>query len=226
MTNQAIECLQRVLALTDDQGEEIYRAHSLWALGIAVWQQGETDRSVHLVEESLRLARHVHSPRVATACLEALAWFAYDLHNAPQAATLMGAAAELARSMGSSPVVHSNLVVHHQTCEQKVHQELGNKAFRAAHSKGGNLDFDAAIAYALHEQPTKAPRLAGRPARLTKRERQVADLIAEGLTNQAIATRLVISLRTVQGHVEHILAKLGFASRTQVAAWVVEQGHD
>lgn len=62
-----------------------------------------------------------------------------------------------------------------------------------------------------------------RATRLTKRERQIADLIAEGLTNQAIASRLVISPRTAQGHVEHILAKLGFTSRTQVAAWVVEQ---
>jgi len=71
-----------------------------------------------------------------------------------------------------------------------------------------------------------ADELADAPARLTKRERQVAALIAEGLTNQAIADRLVISPRTAQGHVEHILAKLGFIFRTQVAAWVVERTHD
>jgi len=58
---------------------------------------------------------------------------------------------------------------------------------------------------------------------LTKREKQVAELIAEGLTNKAIAARLVISQRTAQGHVEHILSKLGFTSRAQVAAWVVEE---
>ncbi|PVX65344.1 UNVERIFIED_ORG: regulatory LuxR family protein [Nocardia globerula] len=62
--------------------------------------------------------------------------------------------------------------------------------------------------------------------RLTKRERQVADLIAQGLTNQAIADRLVISPRTAQGHVEHILTKLGFTSRAQVAAWIVERDRD
>jgi non-specific serine/threonine protein kinase len=48
--------------------------------------------------------------------------------------------------------------------------------------------------------------------------------VAEGLTNKQIAARLVISPRTAQGHVEHLLAKLGFASRTQIAAWVAEQG--
>nr|WP_276613812.1 LuxR C-terminal-related transcriptional regulator [Rhodococcus sp. 14C212] len=60
---------------------------------------------------------------------------------------------------------------------------------------------------------------------MTKRERQVADLIGEGLTNQAIARGLVISPRTVRSHVEHILAKLGFTSRAQVATWVVERAH-
>ena len=52
---------------------------------------------------------------------------------------------------------------------------------------------------------------------LTAREREVAALIAQGLTNRGIA-RLVVSKRTVDAHVEHILAKLGFASRVQVAA--------
>jgi DNA-binding NarL/FixJ family response regulator len=54
----------------------------------------------------------------------------------------------------------------------------------------------------------------------------VAELVADGLTNKAIAATLVISQRTAQGHVEHILAKLGFTSRTQIAAWVVEHAQD
>jgi non-specific serine/threonine protein kinase len=53
---------------------------------------------------------------------------------------------------------------------------------------------------------------------LTAREREVAALVAEGLTNRDIAGRLVVSKRTVDAHVEHILAKLGFGSRVQVAA--------
>jgi non-specific serine/threonine protein kinase len=105
---------------------------------------------------------------------------------------------------------------------------LGEKAFAAAFRKGRGLRFDAAISYALHEQPSddSGSHTAAASARLTKRERQVADLIAQGLTNQAIADRLVISPRTAQGHVEHILTKLGFTSRAQVAAWVVERNRD
>ncbi len=59
---------------------------------------------------------------------------------------------------------------------------------------------------------------------LTERERFVAALIAQGKSNREIADQLVVSERTVETHVANILFKLGFASRTQVAAWVVEVG--
>ena len=55
---------------------------------------------------------------------------------------------------------------------------------------------------------------------LTRREREVADLVAEGLTNREIAARLFISERTAESHVEQIRGKLGFRSRSQIAAWV------
>jgi serine/threonine-protein kinase PknK len=55
---------------------------------------------------------------------------------------------------------------------------------------------------------------------LTKREREIAELIAQGMSNKGIASSLVLSQRTAEGHVEHILTKLGFTSRAQVAAWV------
>src|ERR1700704_4134309 len=59
---------------------------------------------------------------------------------------------------------------------------------------------------------------------LSKREREVAAYVAEGLTNRDIATRLVISDRTVETHVEHIRNKLGVRSRAQVATWTVTRG--
>ncbi|WAM19603.1 tetratricopeptide repeat protein (plasmid) [Rhodococcus sp. JS3073] len=227
LTDQAIEFLERVLAITQRYGEKMYRAYSLWALGIAVWRQGDTDRAVRLLEQSLELTRQVRGPRVATACLEALAWIMCERRDPTRAAVLMGAADGLARSVGSVAVIHSNLIAYHQNCEQKARQIVGGKAFAAAYRKGELLGFDAAIAYALHEHPpSPSTPDADASTRLTKRERQVADLIAEGLTNQAIADRLVISPRTAQGHVEHILSKLGFTSRTQVAAWVAEQTRD
>ena len=61
-------------------------------------------------------------------------------------------------------------------------------------------------------------------AGLTTREREVAVLIAHGLTNRQIAERLVIALRTADNHVQHIFDKLGLSSRAQVAAWVALEG--
>lgn len=57
------------------------------------------------------------------------------------------------------------------------------------------------------------------PNGLSPRETEVAALVAEGLTNRQIAERLVLSERTAQNHVQHILTKLGFATRSQIAAW-------
>jgi non-specific serine/threonine protein kinase len=56
------------------------------------------------------------------------------------------------------------------------------------------------------------------------REREVAGLVARGLTSREIAARLVVGERTVETHVDHIRAKLGVRSRAQIAAWAVERG--
>jgi DNA-binding CsgD family transcriptional regulator len=67
-------------------------------------------------------------------------------------------------------------------------------------------------------------RLAGPPAApLTQREREVANLVAQGLTNREIAARLYLSERTAQNHVQHILTKLGLSNRSQIAVWVTSQ---
>ena len=76
--------------------------------------------------------------------------------------------------------------------------------------------------------PPPAPMSQARKAReafggLTRRERDVARLVADGKTNKAIARDLGIGERTVEGHVANALAKLGFASRAQLAAWTVER---
>src|SRR5438477_5219291 len=59
---------------------------------------------------------------------------------------------------------------------------------------------------------------------LSRREREVAELVAQGLTNRAIAERLFLSERTIEGHVEHAFNKLGLNSRTQLAMWASASG--
>ncbi len=73
------------------------------------------------------------------------------------------------------------------------------------------------------EQPAAAaePVRAGASIELSKREREVAQLVAQGMSNREIADRLYLSERTIDNHVHHILDKLGFDSRVQVATWLV-----
>jgi DNA-binding NarL/FixJ family response regulator len=91
------------------------------------------------------------------------------------------------------------------------------KAARARRTNGANDHAHAQPAAGPAEQP---PPLGG----LTPREREVALLMARGYTNQQIAESLVITPGTAANHVAHVLAKLGLANRTQVAARVARAG--
>jgi DNA-binding CsgD family transcriptional regulator len=79
---------------------------------------------------------------------------------------------------------------------------------------------------AIPSTPAPTPARAAKEALggLTRRERDVAELVAQGKANRAIGRDLGIGERTVEGYVASALAKLGFASRTQLAAWAVEKG--
>ena len=82
------------------------------------------------------------------------------------------------------------------------------------------------VAEAVPAAPSPSPSRAAKAAfgGLTRRERDVAVLIAQGKANKVIAHALGVGERTVEGHVASALAKLGFGSRTQLAAWAVEKG--
>ncbi|MFE3757971.1 protein kinase [Nocardia tengchongensis] len=222
-TARALEYHEKALTITESHGESVYRSHTLWSVAVAVWHQGDRNRALQLLRQGLALVRRRGDSFMAATCLEALAWIVSAEGSAKRAVVLMGAAQALGYVTGASTVVFSGLLVHHEECVRNTRRALGQQAFEAAHREGGSLDLDAAIAYALGEELTTAPPTEGQSMELTKREQQVADLVAEGLTNKAIAARLVISQRTVHGHVEHILTKLDFTSRVQVAAWVVER---
>lgn len=91
--------------------------------------------------------------------------------------------------------------------------------------EGQAFSVEKATEYALAGPGSDTARKPpSRIGSLTEREREVAALIAQGTTNRAIAEALVISERTVERHVANIFAKLDFGSRTQIAAFAVEEG--
>jgi len=90
-------------------------------------------------------------------------------------------------------------------------------------AEGRRLSPQEAVDLALANEPDESPP-PGPGRTLTRREAEVAALVARGLTNRDIAAELVLSVRTVEVHVDRILTKLGFHTRTQLAAWAYEEG--
>ncbi|WP_433526870.1 protein kinase domain-containing protein [Nocardia pseudovaccinii] len=218
---RAVECHEQILSVTEACGESLFRSTALGAKGIVVWQQGEWSDAQHLLQESLRVSRYARSPLVTALDLAGLAWIAAD-RDGERAAVLMGAVEYLLRSASGFSIFFPELSRAHDECERTVRRALGDRGFDAAFRRGQSMGMNAAVAYALGEAPVVTPAVAG--LQLTKREQQVADLVAQGLTNKQIAAKLVISQRTAEGHIEHILSKLGFTSRAQIAAWIVDEG--
>jgi non-specific serine/threonine protein kinase len=146
------------------------------------------------------------------------------------AVRLAGATAALIERTGI-PVQHSERG-RYEHWLARSREALGEPAAAAAWAEGQKMRLEQALAYALapHEpmdfadSPPAGPRAAHTANILTLREREVAALIAQGRTNRQIAKVLVITERTVAAHVEHILNKLGFASRTQIGVWAAEHG--
>jgi non-specific serine/threonine protein kinase len=97
---------------------------------------------------------------------------------------------------------------------KKAEVALGPDLVRAAEEAGRRLTFEEALELAAEGEPAPA---AGR---LSRRELEVAILVAQGRSNKQIAGRLYLSERTIEGHVQHALNKLGFDSRSQLAAWI------
>ena len=218
---RAVACHRELATLTQagsDYSRRWSSAYSLWALGTAAWRRGDLDRAAGLHQQSLRLRG---DDRMGTTfSVEALAWIAASRHQDERAAVLLGAAAGLLQS-GTTLDGFQPLAGHHRDCERQARQALGETAFQAACQRGRDLPAADVLAYALQQPPDKPPAPAvpaGAP--LTPRELQVARLVAGGRSNKQIAAQLVIAPRTAEGHVERILAKLGFTSRAQAAAWV------
>jgi DNA-binding CsgD family transcriptional regulator len=90
-------------------------------------------------------------------------------------------------------------------------------------AEGRRMTVQDAVAAALANEPEDGTRRGPRHG-LTRREQEVATLVARGMTSREVAAELYISVRTVEVHVDHILTKLGFRTRTQLAAWANEEG--
>ncbi|MCO6004527.1 LuxR C-terminal-related transcriptional regulator [Actinoallomurus purpureus] len=219
---------EEALALCEARGERFNRAVMLWVLSLLHWRRGDTADARAAATESIRLASPFDDPIALARAMEVLAWIIAAEGPPERAATLFGALDGLWRSFGGAPFPY--LRCYHDECVAKTREVLGAVAYGAAFQRGGLIPRARLLAYALGESAPDAPMTSDtlvttdgrRGTYLTHRERQIAELIAQGLSNKQIAARLLIAQRTAESHVEHVLGKLGFTSRAQIAAWVVQ----
>jgi serine/threonine-protein kinase PknK len=208
---------------TEPVGESWFRSRSLWAMGLDALRDGDAARAAMLERQSLQLKRTLDDRLGIAWSIEALAWIASSEGDGERAAVLLGAAETIWRAMGMSLVALPTFWSLHVQGEGRARAVMKDQAFQDACARGRALPVSEAIVYALGE-PRAEPSAddAAGPA-LTRRESQVSQLVADGLSNREIASRLVISPRTAETHVENILRKLNFTARAQVASWVTEQ---
>ncbi|WP_395475303.1 ATP-binding protein [Saccharopolyspora spinosa] len=213
-----------LLDLCRVHGEKWRRSYALWGLGVDAWRQGDTLHATELVRESLEIQRHFNDYLGAGQCVEALAWIATSERRWQQAARLFGLASTIRYETGGRLLYFFS--GYHAECERKAHEELGDGAYARLFEQGANVGLEGAIGYVLGERSVKHRPKKYDATPLSRREREVADLVAQGMSNKQIANGLMISQRTAEAHVEHILVKLGFMSRAEIAAWVTEQRSD
>ncbi|GAA1006037.1 hypothetical protein Aple_040950 [Acrocarpospora pleiomorpha] len=189
----------------------------LAGLGTVALESGDLAEARRRFDEALRLGRDA-GLRMETA--RRLAGFALlsAREGDPRRAVLLAAASSAQRPSSGSRL--ENVLA-------PARDVLGEAMVAALWAEGHGLTLDQAVRLALEEavpvtRPVVQPAALTPQSTLTAREQEIAELIARGLSNRAIADELVISQATVARHVANILAKLGFTSRTQVATWVVE----
>ncbi len=193
-------------------GERWMRSLALWSLALAAFIEGDLDGAEEMAREALTTEKGIDDPVGDCLMLELLSWVDAARSPTERSAILLGAAQSRWRRIGSDIAVHGpQMAAHHDRCVGVVVQRLGERAYDRLMTTGGRLDPSEAVSFAVS---------ARRPSTvLSARETEVAADIRAGLSNRAIAERLVLSIRTIDTHVQRILVKLGFTSRAQIAAW-------
>lgn len=189
-------------------------AHALIVLSISLLNRGLDERAGETAREALLMMDSLGDRAGFPTSLRLLATLAHRRGDSARAATLLAAAARL----------HGSRTPARDTIgwgvEAAVRRALGAREFSRHSARGRQLDRREMLALALDDGSAKD---AGRPSELTRRETEIATLLVDGLSSAEIAARLVLSTRTVEGHIQRMLHKLQFRSRSQIAVWMSER---
>jgi non-specific serine/threonine protein kinase len=226
-TAGAVPLFEETLEIFREVGDPRGIANALANLGHALISLRQHQRALWYLREALELRRSLGDTLGIAECLEGFAAAAANRGRARRAARLLGAATAL-HDLTGAPLAATDLQ-HVQSIVRRVQRQLSMSAFEKERSAGGAMTLDQAADFALQHDGTPNGRFQDvaddhQATPLSGRERQVAELVAMGLTNQQIAESLRIARRTIETHLEHIFAKLGVQARAEVAVWVTRQG--
>jgi non-specific serine/threonine protein kinase len=226
---------QHLEAAVDDQRQLPFVQGVVWALvclGPVLLAQGEPNRARDALAESLTLAQASGQQLCVAQGLETGTELLAV--SDPEAAVQCAAVARVIREVLGAPSP-PNIRERLEVCLKRSRQLLGDEGWNAAWVGGtalsvkeacarvANARFKASepVCRAIGPEPPEGTFSKSNQDGLTPREREVAMLVAEGLTNAEVANRLVIGERTVETHIKHLHQKLGVTSRTQLVAWMI-----
>jgi len=218
--------LVELLACSERTGETFCRGLGKYGFGLLEWLSGDDVGAEASLREAVRLQNRLGHRWGIASSFEGLALVASSSGRLERAALLLGASTALWQELGNE--LMPAWVPRRQRCEAAARAGLGEARYRSCLEQGLALGLDQAVALALEDEVPATPRTAESDSahgfQLTTRELEVARLVADGLSNPAIAAQLFLSRATVKSHVSHILQKLTLDSRVQLAGWVA--GHD
>jgi non-specific serine/threonine protein kinase len=219
--DRARACFEQSAALFRSGGDDWSLAMLSHDLGYVAHSQGRREEAAALLAESLRTWRMLGNTRGMLTALAGLSAVAVESHPA-LAARLCAA---VTRIQADDGVV---LEPNDEAGLEQVREMVAARPADGGVVESPPMDMDAVVdaGFEIETLVSTRPDLrgSGRTSPLTRRELEVASLLRLGLTNRQIAERLVISEGTAGLHVKHIIGKLNFTSRAQVAAWAVEHG--
>lgn len=217
--------LTECVRITGERGEQFWHSYALWAAAQIDLDAGDLDRAERQAKKALRMQTQLSNRLGIAFGLDGLAWIAEAQGRHERAAQLFGCASTVWEAVRAVPSGFAGYAERHSAHERRVRQSIGEDAFEEAFERGRELTQNQAAELALEVKKQTRQRSDENvhPMPLTRRERQIAELVAQGGTNKEIAENLVIAQRTVEGHVQNILTKLDYSSRAQIAGWVTAQ---
>lgn len=213
-----------VLTRSAQTGELFDRSYLLFGLAVNAISRDEGETAVRLARESLELRSPLTPSALTAHTVEAVAaGYSIDA-DFRRAAWCIGLADAIWSETGVSRDTIGLVAIDRATYEGRTRAELTADDFERSYGVGralGPADGIRRLLGVSYDGSQK--RSDAESDGLTKREREVARLVALGLSNKEIATTLVVAQRTAEGHVQRILTKLGLSSRVQLAGWVRDQ---